>query len=340
MQVDGQTLGVPADSILGGLERGRQRDPAFTLSLCCALMMHGAFLINIGSAQPRSVGSPEGSDSAIAVSMITEAEFDSRVSSASMPAPPPAAPAAAPPPQQTQVQPQPQPEFEAVPEPVVEPQPPEPVPPEPLPPDAIQEPTPRLDTANIDAAKAEQSKTPDAPKTEVEATVPDLEKAVPDLLALPDPSQAAPKTKSDPQPEPKPAAKPKPPAEKRQQTAKLDLSTPAARFDALPGAGSGAAAFQRPPGITRSGLNDAFARAVIQALQQTMPQLSNTRGRVTVRIFLTENGNISDVRVINPSNVAGLDQSVVFATRQTNYPIPPGGSNEADRTFLVTYIYR
>ena len=34
-----------------------------------------------------------------------------------------------------------------------------------------------------------------------------------------------------------------------------------------------------------------------------------------------------------------LDQSVIFAAKQTSYPLPPGNSNVADRTFLITYIY-
>jgi TonB family protein len=103
--------------------------------------------------------------------------------------------------------------------------------------------------------------------------------------------------------------------------------------------GGGAAGLQRPPGITRSGLNDAFARAVIKALQQTMPQLTEVLGRVTIRIFLTESGNVSEVRLLSGAKNSSLNQSVVFAARQTSYPIPPAGSNRADRTFMVTYIY-
>jgi TonB family protein len=103
--------------------------------------------------------------------------------------------------------------------------------------------------------------------------------------------------------------------------------------------GGHAAAFQRPPGITRSGLNDAFARAVIRALQQTMPQLNGALGRVTVRILLSESGNVVEVRLLAGAKDTTLNQDVVFAAQQTSYPIPPAGSNLADRTFMVTYIY-
>jgi periplasmic protein TonB len=70
-----------------------------------------------------------------------------------------------------------------------------------------------------------------------------------------------------------------------------------------------------------------------------MPQLRDTLGRVTVRIVLNDNGNIVDVQVVRPSVVPGLNQNVVFAAKQTSYPFPPPNSNDADRTFLVTYIY-
>ena len=85
---------------------------------------------------------------------------------------------------------------------------------------------------------------------------------------------------------------------------------------------------------------DDFARGVIRALQQTMPQLREVLGRVTVRITLNDNGNIVDVQVVRPSNLADVDQAVVFAARQTSYPLPPPNSVPADRSFVVTYIYK
>ncbi len=156
------------------------------------------------------------------------------------------------------------------------------------------------------------------------------------LLELKDPSEK-------PKPKEKPAeAKPKADAPKQEtakktQTAKLDL-TPPAVFQAP--VGGGGAGLQRPAGITRSGENDDFARGVIRALQTTMPQLRNTFGRVTVRIELNMNGNLVRTTVLKPSNVAGLDQSVVFATQQSSFPFPPRNAVPADLVFFVTYIYR
>ncbi|MEQ1673130.1 MAG: energy transducer TonB, partial [Hyphomicrobium sp.] len=117
------------------------------------------------------------------------------------------------------------------------------------------------------------------------------------------------------------------------------LTPPPSSFSGSAGGAGRSAGFERPPGITRSGANDDFARGVIRALQQTMPQLREVLGRVTVRILLTENGNVSDVQVVKSANIAALDQSVVFAVKQTSYPFPPPNSNVADRTFLVTYVY-
>ena len=56
------------------------------------------------------------------------------------------------------------------------------------------------------------------------------------------------------------------------------------------------AAFARPPGITRSGENDEFGRGVIRALRRTMPG-SDRLGQVTIRLFLSETGNIVEVRL-------------------------------------------
>lgn len=144
----------------------------------------------------------------------------------------------------------------------------------------------------------------------------------------PAPKKPAPKIQSPPQPPPKP-----------KQSAKLDLTPPANSVDAPEGGGGKSAGFERPPGITRSGANDEFARNVIRELKKTMPQFSNTFGRVKVRIVLNQNGNVEDVRVMIPSNVAGLDQSVVFAVKQTSFPFPPPNSIDVDRIFQVTYIY-
>ena len=137
-------------------------------------------------------------------------------------------------------------------------------------------------------------------------------------------------------------AKPRPPRPdqpKPQQSAKLDLSMPPATMASPSFSGRGGAGLERPAGITRSGENDAFARGVIKALQLTMPQLRDTLGRVTVRIVLNMNGNLVSTQVIRTSNVPGLDQSVVFATKQSSFPFPPRNAVPDDLVFNVTYIY-
>jgi len=103
--------------------------------------------------------------------------------------------------------------------------------------------------------------------------------------------------------------------------------------------GGRTAAVMRPPGATRSGENDEFGRGVIRALRQTMPSPAGQLGRVTVRLLLSNNGNLVEVQLIRSAGVPNLDQSVVFAVKQASFPIPPMGSTPVDRTFLVTYIY-
>jgi len=115
----------------------------------------------------------------------------------------------------------------------------------------------------------------------------------------------------------------------------LELSLPDA---ALAPAGR-SAAFARPPNITRSGENDEFGRGVIRALRRTMPG-SDRLGQVTIRLFLSETGNLLEARLIRSGGDPIMDQNVVFSAKQASFPIPPSGATVADRTFLVTYVYR
>jgi periplasmic protein TonB len=117
----------------------------------------------------------------------------------------------------------------------------------------------------------------------------------------------------------------------------LDLSPPA--HSPLITSPNRGAALARPADITRSGENDEFGRGVVRALRKTMPSLRDTTGRVTVRLLLSETGNLVAVQLVRSSGDSQLDQSVVFAVKQSSFPLPPNGSTRSDRTFLVTYIY-
>jgi TonB family protein len=281
-----------ADSTLALAERMvppmDRRQRGFWLALFCALAFHGALLVGFKSVASRHAGARDGSDDAIAVEIVTEADLKSREIVQMPPsAPPPAASAP---------QPEPQPEAAAPAEP--EPQPPQ--------------------------------------QVEKEAAPPETVAALPDSADL-----------SPPQKQEKPAekqSKPNEPAQKPVQKkpaaqARLDLSPPST----APGASSSAGRssnFSRPPGITRSGENDEFGRGVIRALRATMPAPRGELGRVTVRLFLNENGDLAEVQVVDSSGKPGFDQNIVFSTKQSNFPLPPLGSTVADRTFLITYIYR
>ncbi len=318
----------PDDGFAGGLESTSADLKRFHRWLIAALLFHAALLTGLISTGPRQLGDASGVDDAISVSLVTESELRGNATvadrAAGEPVPPPQPRQELPEPQQT-VPPQPE-EAPTQPPPDAQaaatPPPPEPAPK----PEAAPEPAPSLRDSVLPAPPPEEDKSakPAEPSTDKHepTETPEQKKPAPDSAH-----------KAKPKP---PDAKAAPAKPKKTQTAKLDLSMPKA-FQAPPG--SRGAGFERPAGITRSGENDDFARRVIRALQGTMPQLRETRGRVRVRITLNRNGNLVSTRVEMPSNVPGLDQSVVFATRQTSFPLPPYNANDADLVFIVTYIY-
>lgn len=345
----GQTAGL---SIAGFVPWGAgrsSRERNFYIALALAALLHASFFVSaIRNGGAKRLGSEDGADNAISVSLVTEQDLQSKVAIADAVSPPPGP--IAPTQEQQQAKPQPQqppqkqqPEAQPQPEQAKE----EPQPPEP------QQPPPEPQAQDTPQPDLPQDTDPAKPEEEAVAKADDLSPASqpPDLFSLQDEDPTKLQSADKPQPKPKPKEESKQDAKKpskskaakasskpqKKKVAALDFSTQALA-PSFSG-GGGAAAFQRPPGITRSGLNDAFARAVIRALQQTMPQLTNTLGRVTVRIFLSESGNVVSVKLLAGSKDPSLNQDVVFAAKQTSYPIPPAGSNEADRTFMVTYIY-
>ncbi|MBS0234467.1 MAG: energy transducer TonB [Proteobacteria bacterium] len=350
----GQTAGL---SIAGFARWGAgksNRERNFYIALACAAILHASFFVSaIRNGGAKRLGSEDGADNAISVSLVTEQDLQSKVAVADTVSPPPGP--VAPTQEQQQAKPPPQ-------QPPQEKQPPTPPQPEqakeePQPPEPQQPPPqPQAQEAPLPDAQPDLPQDADPAKPE-EQTVAKADDASPDsqppdLFSLQDEDPSKMQSADKPQPKPKPKEESKHEDKKpsksksanksssksqKKKVAALDLSTQALA-PSFSG-GGGAAAFQRPPGITRSGLNDAFARAVIRALQQTMPQLTNTLGRVTVRIFLSDSGNVVSVKLLAGSKDPSLNQDVVFAARQTSYPIPPAGSNEADRTFMVTYIY-
>ncbi|HEX2335213.1 MAG TPA: TonB family protein [Hyphomicrobiaceae bacterium] len=175
------------------------------------------------------------------------------------------------------------------------------------------------------------------------------------MLALPDPDAAKVE-----EPQEEPSKEPQKPneahKEQKQQkethksgapkspTTKDKLASPQLDFSlpsnfSLPSGGGGASAVMRPSGITRSGENDEFGRDVVKALRKTMPAHEKIFGRVTVRILLSEKGDLIDLQLLKGSGSSYLDQVVMFSARQAVYPFPPKGSTAIDRTFVITYIY-
>ncbi len=283
-------------------------DREFWMALGVAALLHLMLLISVATSHPHRIGDENGADDGISISVVTEADLQSRSTVSAEAEPPPGAPVAAPPPPPPAAQP--------------EPQPPQPAPETP--------PAPQVET------QAEPPTEP--PKTEPQKDIkPSLTDDVPDLLAIPEPTKEAAAKNAAAPPKPQKTEAAKPP--QKQQTAKLDLTPAPSDFNAQAGGGGRFAGASRPPGITRSGANNDFGRKVVAELQKTMPQLRDTLGHVLVRIVLNQNGNVVEVKVFSPSGVAGLDQSVVFAVKQTNFPFPPPNATDADLIFQVRYNY-
>lgn len=309
MQTADDIIALP-ERLVQPLDKGQRM---FRIALVLAFLLHIAFLIEVGRSKPRSIGDRSGAPDAIAVDLVTEADLKSREAVAMPPMGAPTPPAAEPPTPEPEAQPQPTPEPQPQPQP-----------------EAATPPAPK--EPPVEEKKQEQASLPDFESTIQELATTPLPKPV---ETPPAPEEAKPEEKK--QEAAKPAEKQTPPAQpakkKPQQQARID---PNEFQNAPPGRSTGAT---RPPGITRSGENDDFGRAVVRALRQTMPAPRGIFGRVTVKLILTENGDLGSVQVLERSGTS-LDQDVVFATKQTYFPLPPYKSTVVDRTFLITYVYR
>jgi protein TonB len=271
----------------------------FWIGLACAALIHASLVVGLGRSQPRQLGERDGSPDAISVELVDPSAL---IGPSGRPTPPePAAQAAAP---------------AAAPASV--------------PARAAQTaPTPTL--AEAPASPPGPSFTPPSFEDLETASLPPKEAASPQELTTP-PGASSPPPPAAAAKAPMPGqatAKPKP---NPQLSLQLDLPTDFAAPSGL------STAAVRPPDITRSGENDEFGRRVIRALRQTMPPARGELGRVTVRLLLSATGDLSELQLVRAADPS-LTQSVVFAVKQSSFPIPPTGATRSDRTFLVTYIY-
>lgn len=347
--------GGPNAPIGGGGARlglaSRPEDRRFYLWVAIVTLVHALFVVGFATGAPTRLGAPGGADNAISVEIVTEPPSPQSRSTVSDRAaggtpPPPPTPARQPASPTNAQRSEPSPPATPPPEPeaAAPPQEPDAQPPAPVETAATAPPAtvPALDDADPALSKS-------APKSESKSAEPKANPvnppaAKPELKStIQPPQQPSPKPETPPkkpqEPRPPPTAKPAQ-TQPQQRVAKLDLSPPTAPSLSFRAAvGSGAAGVDRPPGITRSGLNDQFALGVIRALQRTMPQL-NTPGSVVIEIRLDMNGNLVSSVVLGPSNVAGLDNSVVLSTRQASFPIPFTTAKPDDLIFRIRYIYR
>jgi periplasmic protein TonB len=306
----------------------------FTHAVIAALALHlAALAFAILTPSPRQMGEETGSPEGLTVEIVDPSEVPGATPRTATPLP--AAPSQPPQPEQTQ------PEQA---QPATEPTPPSAEPAVP-PPAAVEAPaTPDLKPAMADDAPAleqappEPTPAPVPPKTAAAKLQPDKPVAIdttdPNLFKIqPNPQQPPqPKTATKPRATSKPAS----PAAKQPQ---LSMTLPTPAFSAADQGLGRSAGVSRPEGITRSGLNDEFGRGVIRALRQTMPP-NDKKAQATVKFVLSPDGNLLEVQLVASSGDPILDQNVVFAVKQSNFPIPATNLTALDRQFRVTYIYR
>jgi protein TonB len=195
--------------------------------------------------------------------------------------------------------------------------------------------TPPSSTGSL--APPPQRPSPEPPRPQEEPAEPEAQQAPPPAPKNPEAIEKAPEHPT-PEPRKKETSKAAPSSKSaslQRGHDPLELSLPDAALAPM----GRSAAFARPPNITRSGENDEFGRGVIRALRRTMPG-SDRLGQVTIRLFLSETGNLLEAHLIRSGGDPIMDQNVVFSAKQASFPIPPNGATVADRTFLVTYVYR
>jgi protein TonB len=301
----------------------KPNDRPFWAALACAALLHAALLFGAGSANPHRMGEAEGQLDAISVDFVEPEVM---------------AGDAAGPKGDTHAEEQSQGQDTST--------------------SALQVPRPATETWQAETAPEKpQEKVPDKPaeKAPEKPKAPAIEEKPQQqaMFQLPDPdtqknetqqkSETQKSQKETPKDSPKEGQKgaaTKAPATKDKPSQALDLSLPSSLFKAPSGGGGDySSAMVRPPGITRSGENDDFGRDVVKALRKTMPPHQKIFGRVTVRILLSPNGDLVDLQLVRGSGDPILDQTVMFAVRQSVFPFPPKGSTAVDRTFMITYIY-
>lgn len=305
-----QVAGRPHAVRVRSVAPSNSQERTFWLGLSFAAVLHAALIFGVTRSSPRQMGEASGRPDGISVVLVDAADLASKNTFAEDGAAGGSVAPARPPPQPTQDRARP-----------------------------TEEQKQKAAARAIDAEALEAAKQGEAGKEQKQNAARPLDTQALELPSQPHQSagpgeaSAASRGSSKPQPQPTPLQQLTPPLQP--PSPPLQLSMPD-----MPNMPAGrSASFARPAGVTRSGENDEFGRGVIRALRQTFPTVGTVPGRVTVRFLLSEKGNLVEVRLISSAGNPVLDQNVMFAVKQSNFPIPPVGSTLIDRTFLVTYIY-
>jgi TonB family protein len=83
-----------------------------------------------------------------------------------------------------------------------------------------------------------------------------------------------------------------------------------------------------------------FGLEVRTALGRYRPKHAGARGSVQVSFALDEVGQVYRVSVARSSGNNRLDELALDAIRQTQFPVPPAGTTDAQRIYIVPYIFK
>ena len=82
--------------------------------------------------------------------------------------------------------------------------------------------------------------------------------------------------------------------------------------------------------------------SILRGAVLTLAALTARAGTLAIvgGTLIDGNGNIGQLTLVSSGGKSELDQDILFSARQAAYPFPPKNASVADRTFLVTYVYK
>ncbi|MGE4131913.1 MAG: energy transducer TonB [Bdellovibrionales bacterium] len=85
---------------------------------------------------------------------------------------------------------------------------------------------------------------------------------------------------------------------------------------------------------------EAYAREVVLALAHSKPRRSSGQGRVLIQFVLSEAGELLSAEIKKSSGSTRLDRIALKSVQSAQFPKPPQGMTEKQRSYLIPYEFR